>query len=236
MSDYRLLIVEDDQDINEMLSSYLVTEGYEIDSAYNGQEALNKFKDNTYDLIILDLMLPIISGLDVLKSVRKTSQLPVIILSAKDKDVDMAIGLSIGADDYVAKPFSMIEVVARIKAALRRATTYQHSNASGKEDRGPLKVHDLSIDEQSFTVTKRDLPIKLTQKEFKILLLFASHPNQVFTKAKLYESVWEEAYYGDDNVINVHMRRLREKIEDDPSSPVYIKTLWGGIGYKLGDV
>lgn len=233
MNNYRLLIVEDDKDISEMLASYLVTEGYEVDCVFNGQEALERFRSDEYNLIILDLMLPVINGIDVLKAIRKTSQLPIIILSAKDKDVDKAIGLSVGADDYVAKPFSMIEVVARIKAALRRANTYQNTATGSDAIREPLTVHELHIDENSFSVTKRGQDVKLTQKEFKILLLFATHPNQVFTKAQLFESVWGEPFYGDDNVINVHMRRLREKIEDDPSSPEYIKTLWG-IGYKLG--
>ncbi len=231
--EYRILIVEDDQDISDMLSSYLKTENYYVDIASNGQEGIDFFRQNPYDLVLLDLMLPLIPGMDVLKKIRESSDIPVLILSAKDKDVDKAIGLGFGADDYIAKPFSMIEVVARIKAALRRANAY-NSNPVNDVDQ-TMKVGALTINPSDFGVQKEGVAIKLTQKEFGILYLLASHPKQVFTKAQIFQHVWEEAYFGDDNVINVHMRRLREKIEEDPSKPVYIITLWG-IGYKLGEV
>jgi DNA-binding response OmpR family regulator len=229
MKKYKLLIIEDDKDISEMLESFLKTEGFEIEVAFTGQEGITKFRSSSYDLVILDLMLPIISGLEVLKLIREKSQLPIIILSAKDTDVDKAIGLRHGADDYVSKPFSMIEIVARIHAALRRVNAY--SNV--QEEETSLTCGNLIIDRSSFSVVKNNEPIKLTLKEFKILVLFVMNPKQVFTKAQLFESVWEDDYFGDENVINVHIRRLREKIEDDPSKPMYIKTLWG-IGYKLG--
>lgn len=231
--DYRILIVEDDHDISEMLSSYLSTEGYISDIASNGQMAIDLFRNEDYHLVLLDLMLPLVPGIDVLKVIRDGSQVPVLIMSAKDKDVDKAIGLGLGADDYIAKPFSMIEVVARIKAALRRANTY--SKTQEQDDNKVTVLGTLVINPKEFSVTKKGMEVKLTKKEFDILNLLATHPKQVFTKAQLFSSVWKEAYYGDENVINVHIRRLREKIEDDPSSPKYILTLWG-IGYKLGEI
>jgi len=230
--DYRILIIEDDQDISDMLSSYLKTENFEVDVASNGQIGIDLFKENEYDLVLLDLMLPLIPGMDVLKFIREQSEIPVLIVSAKDKDIDKAIGLGFGADDYISKPFSMIELVARIKAALRRANTY--AGATKQNENQVISIGELVINPSDYSVIKDTTNIKLTQKEFGILALLASHPKQVFTKAQIFKHVWEEEYYGDDNVINVHMRRLREKIEKDPSKPDYIVTLWG-IGYKLGD-
>lgn len=150
------------------------------------------------------------------------------MMSAKDTDVDKAVGLGIGADDYICKPFSMIELAARVKAGIRRSTKYSATETTEKT----IQIGDLTIDPINFTVEKNRKPLKLTLKEFEILKLFVKNQNRVFTKAQIYTLIWNEEYYGDDNVINVHMRRLREKIESDPSNPEYIKTLWG-IGYKL---
>ncbi|WP_217559772.1 response regulator transcription factor [Paenibacillus sp. GbtcB18] len=231
-----LLLVEDDTEISDMVSDYLTKEGFVVVRAYDGEEAVRKFAGQPFDLILLDLMLPKLSGMDFLQKVRQTSLVPVLITSAKDGDVDKALGLGFGADDYIAKPFSMIELAARIKAAIRRATQYA---AAAPAERAPappevLRVGELVIDLENFSVSKNGAELKLTSKEFHLLKLFAVHPKRVFTKAQIYSSVWEDDYYGDENVINVHMRRLREKIEDDPSNPAYIKTLWG-IGYKLGE-
>jgi DNA-binding response OmpR family regulator len=170
--------------------------------------------------------------MDLLQQVRQKSWVPVIIASAKNGDVDKALGLGFGADDYLAKPFSLIELSARVKAAIRRSKLTWQPDAL-VEDKS-VRLFDLVIDTDNFSVSKNGQAIKLTAKEFAILRLLATHPKRVFTKAQLYERIWNEEYYGDENVINVHMRRLREKIEDDPSAPRYIKTLWG-IGYKLGD-
>lgn len=226
----KILIIEDDNDINEMLASYLQMEGYQVDGAKDGKEGLDLFHSTSYDLIILDLMLPLVSGMDVLQSIRNTSEIPVLILSAKDKDVDKAIGLGNGADDYIAKPFSMIEIVARIKANLRRANQYSKPSESVNNI---IKLNDLTIDPSQFRVSKNNMDTNLTYKEFQILHLLVTHPNQVFTRANIFKAVWEEEYFDDENIINVHIRRLREKIETDASSPEYIKTIWG-IGYKLG--
>ena len=164
-----------------------------------------------------------------MKIIREKSSIPIVIMSAKDQDIDKALGLGLGADDYISKPFSMIELLARVKAAIRRATKY-----SSHQEKAENIIHigDLTIDITNFSVTKKKEQIKLTSKEFEILKLFATNRNRVFTKEQIYHFVWNEEYYGDENIINVHMRRLREKIEEDPSKPQYIKTLWG-IGYKL---
>lgn len=231
----KLLLVEDDTEISDMVSDYLTKEGFVVVRAYDGDEAVRKFAGQPFDLVLLDLMLPKLSGMDFLQQIRQRSLVPVLIMSAKDGDVDKALGLGFGADDYIAKPFSMIELAARIKAAIRRAT--QYAPAPVEQTPAPaelLRVHELVIDLDNFSVSKKGTELKLTAKEFHLLKLFAVHPKRVFTKAQIYSSVWKDDYYGDENVINVHMRRLREKIEDDPSNPVYIKTLWG-IGYKLGE-
>ncbi|MFP7476941.1 winged helix-turn-helix domain-containing protein [Terribacillus saccharophilus] len=224
-----ILLVEDDTQINEMVASHLRREGYEVFAAFDGQEALDLFARESVDLMILDLMLPAYNGLDIVQLIRRESMLPILIMSAKDSDVDKALGLGFGADDYIGKPFSLIELTARVKAALRRSKQYSMLH---EEKEQVVSVHDLRIDLNNFTVSKKGKTINLTAKEFQILCLLATSPNQVFTKGQLFESVWKEAYYGDDNVINVHIRRLREKIEDDASAPRYIKTIWG-IGYKM---
>jgi two-component system response regulator VicR len=229
-----ILLVEDDTDISEMVHTHLTREGYKVTQVYDGEEAERLLADaSSFDLILLDLMLPKRSGMDLLQLIRRKSVVPVLILSAKDSDLDKALGLGFGADDYIAKPFSMIELVARVKAALRRAKQYSTVSEQVTVEPAALRLLDLVIDLENYTVDKDGETIQLTAKEFHILKLFASSPNRVFTKEQIYQFVWNDNYYGDDNVINVHMRRLREKIEVNPSQPKYIKTLWG-IGYKAG--
>ncbi|EOP64688.1 response regulator transcription factor [Bacillus sp. S4] len=225
---YHILLVEDDISIQEMVETYLVKEGFQVTIASDGEEGVNAFLKGSFDLIILDIMMPKLDGLEVVRIIREKSAVPILMMSAKDTDVDKAIGLGLGADDYICKPFSMIELAARVKAAIRRSTKY--SAVESKDD--AIQIGDLIIDPINFTVEKKGRQLKLTLKEFEILKLFVKNQNRVFTKAQIYTLVWNEEYYGDDNVINVHMRRLREKIETDPSNPEYIKTLWG-IGYKL---
>lgn len=226
----KILIIEDDIAISEMVKNYLTKEGFIITTALDGEEGIVKYLNNDFDLILLDLMMPRLDGMETMKIIRGKSSVPILIMSAKDSDVDKAIGLGLGADDYISKPFSMIEISARIKAAIRRATKY--SNNDKKEESQIIKISQLTMDVVNFLVSKDGKVIQLTSKEFDILKLFMQNPNRVFTKAQIYSFVWEDEYFGDENVINVHMRRLREKIEDDPSNPQYIKTLWG-IGYKL---
>lgn len=227
---HKILLVEDDVEISEMVSVQLEKEGFNLVTAFDGEEAITNFAEYSFDLVILDLMIPKVSGMDILKSIRENSKVPVLIMSAKDSDVDKALGLGFGADDYLTKPFSMIELTARVKAIIRRATDYSKVEQAVDSFR---EIGDLSIDLENFSVLKKGTEIKLTSKEFSILKLFVTNPSRVFTKAQLYRFIWNDDYYGDENVINVHIRRLREKIEDDPSNPCYIKTIWG-IGYKLG--
>lgn len=233
MSSHRLLLVEDDRSISEMVGPYLEKEGFDLTYAYDGLEAERLFNEAKpgFDLIILDLMLPHRSGMDVLQTIRASSLVPVLILSAKDGDVDKALGLGFGADDYLSKPFSLIELTARIKAAIRRAN-YTAQPVKEKTHDHRIILGGLVVDMETYEVEREGEPIKLTSKEFGILKLLITQPGKVFTKAQIYASVWDDHYYGDENVINVHMRRLREKLEADPSAPRYIKTLWG-IGYKL---
>ncbi|MCR6525219.1 MULTISPECIES: response regulator transcription factor [Lysinibacillus] len=224
-----ILLVEDDEAIREMVDNYLTMEGFQVTTATNGEEALQNCLQNIFDLVILDIMIPKLNGLEVLKIIREQAALPIIIMSAKDSDVDKALGLGLGADDYIAKPFSMLEFSARVKAVIRRATKYS-SQAEQKQE--VLEIDNLKIDIVNFSITKSGQEIKLTSKEFSILKLFVTNRHRVFTKEQIYQTIWKDAYYGDENIINVHIRRLREKIEDDPSHPHYIKTLWG-IGYKF---
>ena len=224
-----ILLVEDDQSICELVEKYLTKEGFSITTANDGEQAIVQFSKGTFDLILLDIMLPNLDGLEAMKIIREKSSIPIVIMSAKDQDIDKALGLGLGADDYISKPFSMIELLARVKATIRRATKY---SSHQEKTENIIHIGDLTVDITNFSVTKKKEPLKLTSKEFEILKLFATNRKRVFTKEQIYHYVWNEEYYGDENIINVHMRRLREKIEDDPSKPQYIKTLWG-IGYKL---
>ncbi len=211
-----------------MIASFLDKEGYSVACEFDGEAGIESVQKNKFDLVILDLMLPKKDGLECLRTIRLHSLVPVIILSAKGSDVDKALGLGFGADDYLSKPFSMTELLARIKALLRRAG-YQAESSFNK----PQQFGGLSIIPDTYSVVKNDRPIQLTLKEFDILQLLANQRQKVFTKEEIYRRVWKEEYYEDANVINVHIRRLREKIEDDPSSPKYVKTIWG-IGYMWG--
>lgn len=228
----RLLLVEDDIEISLMLKNYLATENYEVVHAADGAEALEKWKQNFYDLVLLDLMIPKINGMEVMQQIRKNSTVPIIIVSAKDTDSDKTLGLGLGADDYITKPFSITEVLARIKANIRRNT--QYSNTSEPKQK-TLKIGDLVMKPDDYSVTKKQEKIDLTAKEYEILKLFLQNPKRVYTKEQIYSLVWNDAYFGDENAVNVHISRLRNKIEDNPREPKYIITVWG-IGYKLGDL
>jgi two-component system, OmpR family, response regulator VicR len=229
MTKQKVLVVEDNVLISKSIESKLKDEMYDVKAIYNGKEAIEQFDKVKYDVVLLDLMLPVVSGETVLKHIRSKSDVPVIIISTKDSDVEKAINLGLGADDYLSKPFSMIELVARVKAVLRRS---QKTNEKSNQQK--FVFGNVEINLINFEVKKNGEPIELTLKEFEILKLLITHPNQTFSKQLMYRSVWQEEYYSNDNVINVHIRRLREKIEDDPSNPKIILTMWG-FGYKLGE-
>lgn len=224
----KILIVEDNKLISRSLERKLKEEFFDVKAVFDGVEALKEFDKIEYDLILLDLILPLKKGSEVLVAMRQKSDVPVIIISTKDSDVEKAINLGLGADDYLAKPFSMLELVARVKAVLRRT-----QNITEKSSKQIHKVFDLEINLSNYIVKKNNESVDLTLKEFEILKLLVTHPGQTFSKQLMYRSIWEEEYYYNDNVINVHIRRLREKIEDNPSKPKVIITLWG-FGYKLG--
>jgi two-component system, OmpR family, response regulator VicR len=225
----KILIVEDNVLISRSIESKLKEEMFEVKAVFNGEDAINHFDMIKYDAVLLDLMLPIKSGEEVLKHIRSKGDVPVIIISTKDTDVEKAVNLGLGADDYLAKPFSMLELVARVKAVLRRSQKSQEKDLKTK-----YEVSNIEVNLSNFEVKKKGQVVDLTLKEFEILKLLLTHPEQTFSKQQMYRTVWGEEYYYNDNVINVHIRRLREKIEDDPSSPKIVITMWG-FGYKLGD-
>jgi DNA-binding response OmpR family regulator len=227
----KLLLVEDDPEICGMLKKFLEKENFEIITANDGEEACSKFRQETCDLVLLDLMLPKISGMDVLQQIRAQSTVPIIIMSAKDTDSDITLGFGLGADDYVTKPFSMVQVLARIKANLRRTGQYA---ASSPARPSLLTVGELRMNLEDYTVSKQGKEIELTAKEFEILRLLLQNPRKVYTKEQIYSLIWNDAYLGDENAVNVHISRLRNKIEDNPRSPKYVITVWG-IGYKSGE-
>jgi len=225
--DYKILVVDDEQIVTEVVEKYLRLEGYEVMVARDGAQALETAREWRPSLVILDLMLPKIDGLEVCRQLRRDMPVPVIMLTAKGEETDRIVGLELGADDYVVKPFSPRELVARVKSVLRRT-----ADSSAQRKDGVLKFGDLEIDSAAREVTNRGKLVNLTAKEFDLLYFFASHPNQVFTREQLMNLVWDYSFSAEYGTITVHIRRLRAKIEADPLKPRYIKTLWG-VGYKF---
>ena len=226
-------MVEDDREISEMMEEFLIQEAFEVVPAFDGLEACEKFEDGEFDLVLLDLMIPKMSGMDVMKTIREKSVVPILIVSAKDSLLDKSLGLELGADDYITKPFVMAEVLARIKANLRRTNQYAAGSSRKQEEPATLSCGDIQLNPVDFTVRKRGKKIDLTAKEFEILRLLMQNPKKVYTKEQIYSLVWEDAYLGDENAVNVHISRLRNKIEDDARNPEYIITVWG-FGYRIG--
>lgn len=222
-----ILIAEDEQDICELMALHLTKEGFNVFKTFDGMSAIETFRNNNIDLAILDVMMPIMDGFSVLKNIRETSEIPVIMVTARGEDTDKIAGLNLGADDYVVKPFSAMLLIARVNAQLRRY--YKFTNGKGKNI---LYVGDLSLCRDSCALCKNDAPIELNAKEYKIMELLMENPGKVYTKKQIYEQVWKDTYYGDDNTIMVHISHIREKIEDNPREPKYLKTI-RGIGYKL---
>lgn len=225
--------MEDDREISEMLEEFLIQEAFEVVPAFDGLEACEKFEDGEFDLVLLDLMIPKMSGMDVMKTIREKSVVPILIVSAKDSLLDKSLGLELGADDYITKPFVMAVVLARIKANLRRTNQYAAGSSRKQEEPATLSCGDIQLNPADFTVRKRGKKIDLTAKEFEILRLLMQNPKKVYTKEQIYSLVWEDAYLGDENAVNVHISRLRNKIEDDARNPEYIITVWG-FGYRIG--
>ena len=225
----RILVVDDEKLIVKGIKFSLEQEGWTVDTAYDGEEALNSVKNNKYDAMILDVMLPKYDGLQVCQLVREFSNLPIIMLTAKGEDMDKIMGLEYGADDYVTKPFNILELKARIKAILRRS---QHTEKVPQKK--TIEVGDLRLEISSRRVFIKNREMNLTAKEFDMLELFATHPGKVYSRDQLLDTIWGKEYPGDVLTVDVHVRRLREKIEPNPGQPEYIYTKWG-VGYYFKD-
>ena len=221
----KVLVVDDEKSIVKGIRYSLLQDNYEVDCAYDGEEALAMARTGNYDIALLDVMLPKMSGTEVCQAIREFSDLPIIMLTAKSEDMDKILGLEYGADDYITKPFNILEVKARIKAIMRRS-----GGSSVKEEPSLVENGDIRMDRDSRRFYINDQEINLTSKEFDMMLLLVTNPNKVYSREALLTAVWGEDYPGDARTVDVHIRRLREKIEKNPSEPRYVQTKWG-VGY-----
>lgn len=225
----RILVVDDEREIADLIAIHLRNEGYEVSLAYGGAEAIALALQESFDLLILDIMMPGVDGLQICRRIRQKHNTPIIFLSARSEDMDKILGLSAGADDYMTKPFNVLELVARVKAQLRR---FLMLNPAAAKSCGTIAVANLLIDKDKHAAYVNDQLVNLTPTEFGILYLLASNPGRVFSSEEIFTRVWSEPYLQASNTVMVHIRKLREKIEANPQQPVLIKTVWG-IGYKL---
>ncbi len=225
---YRILICDDQKDVVNALKIYLTPEGYDLYEAYDGQEAVELCRKTPMDLILLDVMMPVMDGVTATAKIREFSNAPIILLTAKSETEDKVLGLNVGADDYITKPFVPVEVLARIRSQLRRYSRMD----SRTEDKETLTIGGISLDDRTKSVTVEGEPVNLTPTEYSILHLLMSNPGKVYSTKALYEAVWQEAALGSEGSVAVHIRHLREKIEINPSEPRYLKVMWGQ-GYKL---
>lgn len=225
-----ILVCDDDKEIVEAIEIYLQQEGYNILKAYDGEQALAMLKENEVHLLIIDVMMPKLDGIRATLKIREESSIPIIILSAKSEDSDKILGLNIGADDYITKPFNPMELLARVKSQIRRYTNF---GAAGQETSEQIySTGGLVINDDRKEVTVDGEPVKLTRIEYNILLFLVKNKGKVFSIDQIYEQIWKEEAYGADNTVTVHIRHIREKIEIDPKNPKYLKVIWG-IGYKV---
>ena len=225
-----ILVCDDDREIARAIGIYLSNEGYTILTAYNGRDALQLLETEDIQLVIMDIMMPGMDGLEATMKIREKKNIPIIMLSAKSEDYDKINGLNVGADDYMTKPFNPMELVARVRSHLRRYI--QLGSLKKEEDDEFLQIGGLIMNDRQKTVTVDGQPVALTPKEYGILKLLADHPGQVFSMEQIYENVWNEPAYSPENTVAVHIRHIREKIEIDPKNPDYLKVVWG-VGYKL---
>lgn len=224
-----ILVCDDDKEIVEAISIYLEQEGYTIFRAYDGYEALDIANSKDIQLMLIDIMMPNLDGIHAVLELRKKSNIPVIILSAKSEDTDKIMGLTIGADDYITKPFNPLELVARVKSQLRR---YSKLGSMPEVRKNVLVNGGLVMEDDKKQVTLNGVPVKFTPTEYKIVRMFLQNPGIVFSSAQIYENIWEGDSYATENIVSVHIRRIREKIEINPKEPKYIKVMWG-VGYKM---
>ena len=225
-----ILVCDDDREIVDAIEIYLLQEGYEVCKAYDGVQAVAMMKQKKIDLLIIDVMMPKLDGVRATLQIRKESSIPIIILSAKAEDTDKILGLNVGADDYITKPFNPLELVARVKSQLRRYTTF--SNQAGTSAEEVYEVRGLTINDSLKKVCVDGEEVKLTPIEYNILLLLVKNKGKVFSINQIYESIWNEEAIGADNTVAVHIRHIREKIEINPKDPRYLKVVWG-VGYKI---
>ena len=230
MEQAQILVVDDDKEIAGAIQRLLEKEGYGVITAYDGMEAMDKLMTHSVQLIILDVMMPKLDGLSATMKIRESKNIPIIILSAKSEDSDKILGLSMGADDYVTKPFNPSELMARVRSQLRRYLSL--GSAAGKGGKNKLTVSGLTIDTEEKQLYLDGVPVKLTATEYKILSLLMANPGRVFSAEEIYVRVWNEDAYSVENTVMVHIRRIREKIEINPKEPKYLKVVWG-IGYKI---
>jgi DNA-binding response OmpR family regulator len=226
MAGERVLVVDDEPTVRDVVQRYLEREGFRVQVAGDGQQALAAFQATRPDLIVLDIMLPGIDGLEICRQVRAAGSTPVILLTARGHETERVVGLELGADDYVVKPFSARELVARVRSVLRRTL------GASQAPPAPLRAGDLEIDPATHEARVGERPLALTVREFDLLHFLARHPRQVFTRGQLLQQVWEYSWFGDTSTVTVHMRRLREKVEEDPSDPVRLQTVYG-VGYRF---
>ena len=226
---YNILVCDDDKEIVEAIDIYLSKEGYNIIKAYDGVEAIEKLETEEIHLLLIDVMMPKLDGIRATLQIRKNNSIPIIILSAKSEDSDKIIGLDVGADDYITKPFNPLELIARVKSQIRR---YTKLGAMTETNKDVYRVGGLEIDDTCKTVTVDGEPVKLTPSEYNILLFMVKNPGRVFTIDQIYEAVWNEEAVSADNTVVVHIRHIREKIEINPKEPRYLKVVWG-VGYKI---
>ena len=227
---YNILVCDDDKEIVKAIEIYLSKEGYNVLKSYNGDEALKILKTNTIHLIILDIMMPVKDGIETLKEIRKNEIIPVIMLSAKSEDEDKINGLNLGADDYVTKPFNPLELIARVNSGIRRYTKL--GNIENSEKKNIYKTGELIIDDDLKIVLVEGKDVKLTPTEYNILKFLTKNKGTVYSIEQIYENVWNDEAYAAENIIAVHIRHIREKIEINPKEPKYLKVIWG-IGYKI---
>lgn len=225
-----ILIVDDEREIADLVAIHLANEGFRALKASDGAQALKMLDEGSIQLVILDIMMPGLDGLELCRRIRRRLNIPIIMLSAKSQDMDKVVGLSTGADDYLAKPFNVVELMARVKSQLRRYLRLNPNFEAAGADR--VVVGDLMVDKGRHQAIVGEHDVALTATEFDILLLLASHPGRVFSAEEIFRKVWKERYYSSNNTVMVHIRKIREKIEDDPSAPNRIKTVWG-VGYKI---
>lgn len=232
MPEINILVVDDEKEIAELVEIYLVSDGYHVFKAQDAQEGLRILREEDIHLVLLDIMMPGMDGIQMCRRIRETSNIPIIMLSAKSSDLDKIMGLGTGADDYVTKPFNPLELTARVKSQLRRYTQLNPNNRGGEREQNEINIRGLSINKDNHKVTIDGEEIKLTPIEFDILYLLASNPGKVFSTDEIFERVWNEKVYEANNTVMVHIRRLRGKMKEDQRQDKIISTVWG-VGYKI---